>query len=156
MASDILLRNVIEDDLLIFYEQQLDPVATDMAAFPARHREPFLAHWQKIMADESVTLRTILFHGKVVGNIVGFERAGEREVGYWIGREYWGKGVASAALRQFLVEVKSRPLYAHVAKHNVASRRVLEKCGFTLLREDKGYSTEPGVEIEEYVLVLER
>jgi RimJ/RimL family protein N-acetyltransferase len=78
----------------------------------------------------------------VAGNVVSFEQDGEREVGYWIGREYWGKGVATEALSQFLdhVEVR-RPLYAGVAKHNVASIRVLEKCGFTIVgkEEDEGY-----------------
>jgi RimJ/RimL family protein N-acetyltransferase len=155
MASDIVLRKVIEDDLQIFYEQQLDPVATEMAAFPARAQEPFLSHWKKIMADETVMLRTILFDGKVAGNIVSFEQSGEREVGYWIEREYWDKGIATESLRQFLEEVKSRPLYAHVAKHNVASRRVLEKCGFTVLREDKGIAVTPWEEVEEFILILE-
>ncbi len=155
-GNRIRLRPVVDDDLSTFYEQQLDPEATEMAVFPARAREPFMAHWKKIMADDSVTLRTILFGGKVAGNIVCFVQSGEREVGYWIGREYWGQGIATEALRLLLDEIRSRPLYAHVAKSNVASRRVLEKCGFTVLREDNGYSMEPGVEIEEYVLILER
>ena len=115
MTSDIRLRNVIEDDLSIFYEHQLDPVATEMAAMPARAREPFMSHWKKIMADETGMLRTILFDGKVAGNIVGFDQSGEREVGYWIGREYWGRGIATEALRQFLELENTRPLYAHVA-----------------------------------------
>jgi RimJ/RimL family protein N-acetyltransferase len=153
MADDILLRDVIESDLPIFYEQQLDPDATAMAAFPARDREPFMAHWEKIMADESVILKTILFDTHVAGNIVCWEQDGEREVGYWVGKEFWGKGIATKALTEFLNEVKIRPLVAHVAKHNVASRRVLEKCGFTLLKEDKYYNTS-GEEIEEIILKL--
>jgi RimJ/RimL family protein N-acetyltransferase len=145
MARDVVLRNVIEEDLPIFYEQQMDPAATEMAAFPARAWEPFLEHWNNIMADESGTLRTILFDGKVAGNIVGFEQSGEREVGYWIGKEYWGRGIATEALRQFLEEVRTRPLYAHVVRHNAGSRRVLEKCGFRLVREEG----------DEFVLVRE-
>ncbi|MGZ6316822.1 MAG: GNAT family N-acetyltransferase [Anaerolineales bacterium] len=136
MERDIELRQVVEEDLSTFYEQQLDPVATEMAAFPSRAWEPFVTHWRKIMADEAGTLRTILFEGKVAGNIVGFVQDGEREVGYWIGREYWGRGIATEALRQFLEELKTRPLYAHVVMHNVASRRVLEKCGFKMAREE--------------------
>jgi RimJ/RimL family protein N-acetyltransferase len=150
----VLLREVTDSDLPILFEQQLDPEASQMAAFPSRDRESFMAHWIKIMADPSVVLRTILFHGKVVGNIVSWEAEGEWEVGYWIGKEYWSKGIATKALTQFLAIVKLRPLFAYVAKHNVASRRVLEKCGFVLLREDK-FTDVHGNEVENFVLKLE-
>ena len=88
MTNNVLLRDVIESDLHIFFEQQLDPVATQMAAFPARDREAFMAHWTKILADETNILKTILFDGQVAGNIVSWLHSGEREVGYWLGREY--------------------------------------------------------------------
>lgn len=154
MPDAIRLRDVTEADLPIFYEQQLDPEATQMADFPSRSREAFMAHWSKIMADESVQLKTILFHGEVAGNVVCFEQLGEREVGYWLGREYWGKGIATKALEGFLKEIKTRPLYAHVAKHNIGSRRVLEKCGFTVKAEDRFFSDFFGRNIEEYILTL--
>ena len=153
MTDEVLLRDVAESDLPIFYEQQLDPEATAMAAFASRDRESFMAHWAKIMTDESVILKSILFNGQVAGNIVSWEQGGKREVGYWVGKEYWGKGIATKALAEFLVHVKTRPLVAHVAKHNIASRRVLEKCGFTLIREDKYFNTS-GKEIEEVILEL--
>ena len=152
--NNVILRDITESDLPIFYEQQLDPDATAMAAFPSRDREAFMAHWAKIMADESVILMTILFDGQVAGNIVSWEGSGEWEVGYWIGKEYWGKGIATKALAAFLVQVKTRPLYAHVAKHNVASLRVLEKCGFKIIREDK-YFNSHGEEMEEFILKLQ-
>ncbi|NTU62534.1 MAG: GNAT family N-acetyltransferase [Chloroflexi bacterium] len=129
------LRNVLVSDLPIFFEQQLDPVATQMAAFPARDRDAFMAHWTKIMADETNILKTILYDDQVVGNIVSWEHDGEREVGYWLGREFWGKGIATRALAAFLEQVTLRPLYAYVAKHNLASIRVLEKCGFKKMGE---------------------
>ncbi len=43
-------------------------------------------------------------------------QTGQREVGYWFGRQYWGKGVATRALAAFLDHVAVRPLYAHVVK----------------------------------------
>ncbi len=144
MNTDVLLRDVMEDDLLIFYSHQLDAEATEMAAFPARDRESFMAHWHRIMGDESVILKTILFNGQVAGNVVSWEQTGEREVGYWIGKQYWGKGIATRALGVFLSQVKARPLQAHVARHNSASQRVLEKCGFVKASED----------VEEFVLRL--
>lgn len=136
MAHDVRLREVLDSDLPIFFEQQLDPDATQMANFPAREREAFMAHWAKIRGDAADSLRTILCDGQVAGNIVSWEQAGEREVGYWIGKDYWGRGIATRALSEFLSLLPARPLYAHVARHNFASRRVLEKCGFTLCGED--------------------
>lgn len=145
MTHDVHLRDVIESDLPVFFEQQRDPAAIQMAAFPARERAAFMAHWTKIMADETVTLKTILCDEQVAGNIVSWQQNDEREVGYWLGKEYWGKGLATQALAEFLKQVTQRPLYAHVAKHNLASIRVLEKCGFTRYGENS----------EEIILKLE-
>ena len=155
MQNKIALRNVIETDLPIFFEQQLDPKATQMASFPSRTRDAFMTHWHKIVADQSVIIKTILFDGEIAGNIVCFEQLGEREVGYWLGNEYWGKGIATRALEEFLQEIATRPLYAHVAKHNIGSKRVLEKCGFTVVAEDRFFSQFFGKDIEEYVLKLD-
>ena len=113
-----------------------------------------MTHWTRIMADASVMMKTILVNGDIAGNIVCFEQLGEREVGYWLGREFWGKGIATRALEQFLKQIETRPLYAHVAKHNIGSRRVLEKCGFTVSGEDRFFSPILGNDIEEYILVL--
>ncbi|HLO14699.1 MAG TPA: GNAT family N-acetyltransferase [Anaerolineales bacterium] len=154
MPNNIHLRDVIETDLPIFFEQQLDPEATQMAAFPARSWDGFMAHWIKIMADDSVMIKTILFDSDVAGNIVCFEQLGDREVGYWLGKKYWGKGTATKALKEFLKQIETRPLYAHVAKHNIGSRRVLEKCGFTVSGEERFFSQILGNDIEEYVLIL--
>ena len=129
------LRPVIPADLPIFYEQQLDPLATQMADFPSRSRAAFMAHWAKILQDESVLLRAVVEEGQVAGNIASFMMEEHREVGYWFGREHWGKGLATRALAAFLEIESRRPLYGYVAKHNSASRRVLEKCGFELESE---------------------
>jgi RimJ/RimL family protein N-acetyltransferase len=95
-----------------------------------------------------------VFRGEVAGNVVCWEHAGERRVGYWLGREHWGKGIASAALSQFLRQITTRPLYARVAQQNRASIRVLQKCGFTICGEDtfQGIDGEPGLE---FAMVLE-
>jgi RimJ/RimL family protein N-acetyltransferase len=154
MTTDIQLRDVIEDDFSIFFEHQLDPDATRMAAFPSRDRDAFMAHWARILSNETIIKKTILFNGQVAGNVVCFEQGGEREVGYWIGKPYWGKGIATRALSQFLSQVQTRPLYAHVAKHNVASLRVLQKCGFIITGEDKGFSNADGEQVEEFILTL--
>jgi RimJ/RimL family protein N-acetyltransferase len=129
-AVDGVLRDVVESDLDTFFEHQCDPVANEMAIFPARDRESFDAHWGRILADDSVTNKTIVLEGEVAGNIACWRQEGRRFVGYWIGREFWGKGLATRALRELTVELSDRPLYAWVASSNVGSIRVLEKCGF--------------------------
>ena len=117
-----------------------------MAAFRPRERDEFMAHWTtNVLGSPTAVVRTIEVEGKIAGNVVSFDSpaTGKREVGYWIGREFWGRGVATAALRRFLEVERTRPLYAGVATHNVASIRVLEKCGFTIVEEDLGPSELP-------------
>jgi RimJ/RimL family protein N-acetyltransferase len=155
MTSGIQLRDVSEDDLPIFFEHQLDQEANQMAALTPRDEEDFIVHWAKILRDETVVKRTILFDESVAGSVVSFEPDGKREVGYWIGKEYWGKGIATTALSEFLRHVDARPLYAHVAKHNVASIRVLEKCGFTVSGQARAPANERGGEVDELILKLE-
>ncbi|HEX2742612.1 MAG TPA: GNAT family N-acetyltransferase [Rubrobacter sp.] len=132
----VILRDVAEGDLPVFFEHQLDPEATRMASFPARDRNAFMAHWTRILSDETVFTKTILFDGRVAGNVVSFVHSGEREVGYWVGKEFWGKGIATQALSVFLDQIETRPLYAHVARHNIGSIRVLQKCGFRISGEE--------------------
>jgi RimJ/RimL family protein N-acetyltransferase len=79
-----------------------------------------------------VLTRVIVVDDEVVGTIGSWGEPGEREVTYWIGRSYWGKGIATDALNAFLAVDRSRPLQ-RVASDNVASRRVLEKCGFRVI-----------------------
>ena len=114
-----VLRDVVAADVPIFFEHQREPEANQMALFPARDERAFSAHWrEKILANPAVTKKTIVSNGAVAGNILCFERAGRREVGYWIGKDFWGKGLATRALTELLEEVSTRPLYATVAKTN--------------------------------------
>jgi RimJ/RimL family protein N-acetyltransferase len=152
------LRDIREDDLPIFFEQQLDSTANYMAAFTTKDptdKDVFFAHWTKIIADETITNKTILFNGSVTGHISNFEQFGEPEVSYWIGKECWGQGIATKALSKFLEYIKVRPLYARAAKDNLASIRVLEKCGFKIFNEDKGFSNARDKDVEEFILRLE-
>jgi RimJ/RimL family protein N-acetyltransferase len=155
MTDSVQLRDVQESDLELFFEQQRDPISNQMAALPARDRETFTAHWDKIMRDETTLLQTILYEGQVAGHLVSFILSGQREVGYRLGREFWGKGIATQALTKFLSDFKERPLYAHVAKHNIASFRVLEKCGFRLHGEEKNFAMVQGKAVEGLILKLD-
>ena len=154
-GQTIQLRDVLESDLPIFFEHQNDPEANIMVAFPAREHDAFMVHWHKIMANNTGVMKTILFDGQVAGNIVSFRMEDELEVGYWIGREFWGRGIATAALHQFLEVVTERPLFAHVARHNTGSLRVLQKCGFTVSKEEQFEGGNGGGQVAGYVLKLE-
>jgi RimJ/RimL family protein N-acetyltransferase len=134
-APVVSLRPVEDADLPIFLAHQDDPVAAAMASFPTRAPAAFYDHWAIIRANPTLTTRTILADDVVVGDIVSWVDAGQREVGYWIGRDHWGRGYATAALRLLLEEVTDRPIFAHVALDNVGSRRVLGHCGFSVVGE---------------------
>jgi RimJ/RimL family protein N-acetyltransferase len=132
----VRLREVEDSDLDVFFESQADPVAVDLADVPTRDRPAFDEHWARIRSDPETVIRTIEVDGAVAGNVLSFVPDGERVVGYWIARELWGRGIAAAALAEFLKIVTERPLYATVAPGNPGSVRVLEKNGFRLLREE--------------------
>jgi RimJ/RimL family protein N-acetyltransferase len=133
----VCLREVLEEDLELFFENQLDPDALCMTGFPSRDRDAHMAHWHRILADPSVTAATVLFDGEVAGDIVSWDNDGERELGYWIGRSFWGRGIATSALKEFLEQCDGPPLRAHVTKRNAGSLRVLEKCGFVIVGEGR-------------------
>jgi RimJ/RimL family protein N-acetyltransferase len=140
--TDVVLRNVIDADLPILFEHQSDPVAARMAAFPSREREAFMGHWQaKVLGNPANVTKTIVVDGHVAGYVGSWEQDGRRLVGYWIGRAHWGRGIATHALSSFLGFERTRPLHAWVAEDNVASMRVLEKCGF---RRDDSVGRHPG------------
>jgi RimJ/RimL family protein N-acetyltransferase len=156
MSGTVELREVTEADLPIFFEQQLDPEAIRMAAFTSKNpadRAAFMAHWRRIMGDTAVLIRTIVTDGAVAGYVLSYEEAGRPEVSYWIGRAYWGRGIATRALATFLAEVNTtRPIYARVAQDNRGSLRVLEKAGFEIIAEDSGFANARGAEIKEWLL----
>ena len=66
---------------------------------------------------------------QVARNINSRPVDGKREVGYYLGRAFWGRGIASAALTAFLRLEQTRPFHASATQHNAASLRVLQKCG---------------------------
>lgn len=152
---DLTLRDVVDADLPIFFEQQREPEGVAMAAFTAKDpadRSAFETHWSKNRADRSIVMKTIVADGRIAGHVAAFGPPSEREVTYWLGREFWGRGLASRALAAFLLLVEERPLHARVAKDNLASLRVLQKCGFSIVGEDRGFANARGTETDEFIL----
>lgn len=151
---NIQLRDMTLDDLSWFYEFQCDPESNKLAAVYPRSEADFQGHWRSAFEDDAVVAKAIVDDSGPLGTISCFSCDGQNSIGYWIGRPFWGQGIASTALRLLLDIEKRRPLFARVAKENGASLRVLQKCGF----EITGYEFSPGtnryVECEEAVLTL--
>jgi RimJ/RimL family protein N-acetyltransferase len=139
----VRLREVDDADLDSLFEQQADPACYEPAGLPPRDRAAFDAHWARIRSDPAVTIRTIDVDGRVAGHVLSFAREDSRLAGYWLAREFWGRGLATEALARLLAIDTHRPLVAEVATNNIGSIRVLEKNGFRLLRElPDGYAYE--------------
>ncbi|MEU0100999.1 GNAT family N-acetyltransferase [Streptomyces sp. NPDC006267] len=153
----IVLRAVQDGDLPLFFAWMSDPEAMRVAAFTAddpTDRAAFDARWARIRGGSRVVMRTVVADGTVVGHVGEYGDLGDRQVTYWIGREHWGRGLATAALRAFLDETATRPLHARAARDNHGSRRVLEKCGFVVTGADRGFAGARGEEIDEVLATL--
>src|SRR5262245_670913 len=109
IGAVVTLRDVVPDDLPIFFEHQMEPNEVRMAAFPPRERDAFMAHWAKILSDDALLKKTIVADGEIAGNIGSFVIEGRRLIGYWLGSAYWGRGIATQALAQFLRGIEERP-----------------------------------------------
>jgi RimJ/RimL family protein N-acetyltransferase len=131
MGDEVRLRDVEDADLEVFFAHQADPDAAYRARFPSRDRETFMTHWTtRVLGGPDSFVQTVTVDGDPAGNIVAWTEQGRRFVGYWLGREYWGRGVGTRALALFLAREKTRPLFADPFEGNTASVRLLERCGF--------------------------
>ena len=158
MNHDVTLRMVRAEDLPVFFRHQNDDDAVRQAAFTVpdpTDRSAFDRRWERLLADAGVTVRTILFDGDVAGHVASFTMEGDREITYWTGREFWGRGLATRALARFLEIEATRPLHARAAADNAASQRVLEKCGFRLTGSERNYAAARETEIEECLYRLD-
>jgi RimJ/RimL family protein N-acetyltransferase/predicted GIY-YIG superfamily endonuclease len=153
-CGDIALRDLEAPDLPILFAQQSDLEACRLAAVHPREWEAFNAHWDHARCNPAVVTKAILEQGSLVGQISFFNSGGVDYVGYWIAREYWGRGIATSALAQLLELVTTRPIHARVARHNVASIRVLERNGFTQIGHEWSPGDERYVACEEAILML--
>ena len=156
--TPVRLREVAPGDLPVFFEHQRDPEAVRQAGFTAKDpedRAAFDAHWARILADPAIVVRTIETDGEVAGHVSVFPSEGDLEVTYWVDRAYWGRGLATAALTALVAELPAGPLHARVAADNLGSRRVLEKCGFRKIGDDRGFANARGEEIAEEIYLRE-
>ena len=155
-AANVRLRTIESADLPVLYGFQLDTEANQLAATNPRNVDQFNDHWQKILNDPSVTVRSIQVDDELAGCISCFKSDGHDSIGYWIGKNFWGQGVATQALRLLLGEVSARKIRARVAVSNAGSLRVLQKCGFRIIGHRHSPADERYHECEEAILELEQ
>lgn len=157
MPTTITLRPTEPADLPVLAEFQADAEANRMAAFTApdpNDRAAYIAKWTRLLADPSIVARVVVQNGKIVGAVGSWVLHGERQVTYWMDRSVWGQGVATTALRLFLAEFHERPLHGRLVADNIASQRVLEKCGFVANGTDRGFANARQSEVDELLFVL--
>ncbi|MHA1945556.1 MAG: GNAT family N-acetyltransferase [Candidatus Hodarchaeales archaeon] len=158
MLNKVLLKNVEQSDLEIFFHYQQDKEAQYIAAFIQKKpddREAFDSHWHKITHDNNTIIKTIYFADEVVGHIARYLNfRGHSEITFWIGKEFWGKGIATTAVQSFLKDNPGRPIYARVAIDNIGSIRVLEKSGFSIEGYENGFANARNKNIDEVVMKL--
>lgn len=148
---NLRLRDIDIADLDTFFAHQFEPDAIAMTASVPRPRQAFDELWAKILADTTHVKLTIEVDGQPAGYVASFHRLEKLEVCYWIGRRFWSRGIATAAVKEILERIPLRPIWARVAKQNPASQRVLEKCGFVVDSEDV-YRNSAGIAVEEFLL----
>jgi len=154
---EIKLRPTIPADLEVFFQFQLDPVANFLAAFTAKDPADKTAYMEKYtrhINDPAINNMTIISDDKIAGSVAKFVMEGDAELTYWIGRSFWGKGIATDALKKFLTIETTRPIFGRVAFDNFGSQRVLEKSGFVKVGSDKGFANARNKEIEEFIYKL--
>lgn len=153
----VKLSRTERPDLDIFFQFQLNKEANFLAAFTSKDsadREAYLEKYSKFLNDETINMQTIFIDETIVGSIAKFLVEGDAEITYWIDRNFWGKGIATAALKSLLSIEDARPIFARVAFDNYGSQKVLEKCGFVKIGKDKGFANARNAEIEEYIYKL--
>ncbi len=154
---EIILRQTETDDLETFFIFQLDEEANYLAAFTSKDpadKSAYIMKHTKLLNDPTVNMRTILADKVIAGSIAKFKMEGEAEITYWIDRKFWGKGVATKALGDFLTIENTRPIFGRVAFDNLGSQKVLERCGFAKIGKDKGFANARQTETEEFIYKL--
>jgi RimJ/RimL family protein N-acetyltransferase len=129
------------DDVEVLPEVASDPdvVRYMNHRFPSPYTRADAGAWIRIQLDEpQVRNWAIEVDGALAGGI-GLtpgvhEHAGNLAIGYWVGKRWWGRGIACDALRALtahaLATLRPRRLWANVMGANAPSARVLEKAGY--------------------------
>ena len=106
--------------------------------------EVFIEQSQEKILKHEIKTYMIFHNKKMLGGIELRDFNGHScELGYWLGRKYWGKGFATEAVGRLLElgfdELDLNEIYASYKVGNKASKKVLEKSGFQFYREKQEF-----------------
>lgn len=155
--NELILKKTEMADLEHFFQFQLDKEAGYLAAFMPKDptdKAAYLKKMTNLLIDSTVNMQTIFVNNRIVGSVSKFEMEGDYEITYWIDKTFWGKGITTKALKKFLTIEDARPIFGRVAFDNFGSQRVLEKCGFEKIGNDRGFANARQAEIEEFIYKL--
>jgi ribosomal-protein-alanine N-acetyltransferase len=155
--NNITLTKTEKGDLNTLFQFQLDKEANYLAAFISKDpndKTAYMEKYSKHLSDPTINMQTIKASGEIAGSIAKFFIENDAEITYWIDRKFWGQGIATAALQEFLKTEKIRPIYGRVAFDNYGSQKVLEKNGFVKIGKETGFANARETEIEEYIFKL--
>ena len=142
-TEHLILRPWQESDLEWVYEYFSDPAVAIPSGLPTHTS---MEDSRRMLTDVLSAPNTFALYLKSEGHVIGdivlmigqasFEKLPdtEAELGYWIGKPYWGQGLTTEAARKMIryafEELKLEKLWSGYFDGNDASRRVQEKCGF--------------------------
>lgn len=155
---EITLREVANSDLDQFFAFQQDADAAHMAGFAPtnpKDRSIFDHHWDQLLKDEQSLVRTIDVNGAPAGSIAVFRDDNTHEVMFWTDKQFWGQGITTSAMDQFLTEFTARPLRARVVTDNLGSLKILESRGFSEVGEERVFSNARAEVVTEKILQLD-
>jgi len=153
----IKLRPTKLSDLDLLFQFQLDKEGGYLAAFMPENstdKENYINKHTNLLKDLTVNAQTIMLDNMIVGSIAKFVIETDSEITYWIDKKFWGQGIATQALKEFLTIETSRPIYGRVAFDNFGSQKVLQKSGFDKIGIEKGFANARQMEIEEFIYKL--
>ncbi len=135
----LVMRPWREDDAENLYKYASDPAVGPAAGWPVHTSvEDSLRVLREVLIEDKTWAVTIKPSDEPVGSIGVFRTDapngnGEPEIGYWIGRPYWGNGYIPEAVRALIGRCFDEGAESVWCSHfagNDKSRRVIEKCGF--------------------------
>lgn len=140
----LLLRPWRPDDAEALFRYASDPQVSEPAQWPT-HTSVAMSRQiieSFFMVNEATFAMELQATGEPIG-CIGLVPEGheyypvlraEREIGYWVGRPHWGRGLTSEALEALIGYCRDvlslRSLLITTGLHNIASQRVAGKCGF--------------------------
>ena len=131
VTERLILRPWQESDAESLYKYARDPEIGPIAGWPPH-----------TSVEDSLNVIRTVFSAPETYAVVLKMQAGEAEIGYWIGRPFWGQGLIPEAVRRLqqrcFEELGFTAVWCGYYDGNTKSRRVMDKCGFCFHHTEEG------------------